>query len=152
PLPLMMVCRHQGRAGPLRRSCMTSNPLIVAYAVGIDLKPRTIPASLPLTAWVLGTDIHQEFELGCANLQDAKLWGAKLQGADLTDVNLQGADLISANLRGANLESFYSGEPIYNDGTIFPNNYGADQAGFVHDLDRKSTRLNSSHVSISYAV
>src|SRR5699024_12461589 len=25
-------------------------------------------------------------------------------------------------------------------------------ADFLHDLDRKSTRLNSSHVSISYAV
>ena len=69
-----------------------------------------------------------------ANLQDAKLWGAQLQGADLEDVNLQGADLISANLWGANLESVYSGDPIYNDGTIFPNNYDADQAGFVHDF------------------
>src|SRR5699024_6136545 len=145
PLPLMMVCRHQGRAGPLRRSCMTSNPLILAQAVGIDLKPRTIPASLPLTAWVLGTDIHQEFELGCANLQDAKLWGAKLQGADLTDVNLQGADLISANLRGANLESFYSGEPIYNDGTIFPNNYGADQAVLVHNVSPDENNTTDYH-------
>ena len=67
-----------------------------------------------------------------ANLQDAKLWGAKLRWADLTDVNLRGAELISADLQGAGLESFYSGKPIYNDGTMFPDNYDADQAGFVH--------------------
>src|SRR5207249_5656752 len=31
-------------------------------------------------------------------------------------------------------------------GTFAPNDYG------LYDIDRKSTRLNSSHVSISYAV
>ena len=78
----------------------------------------------------------KDAKLWRANLQGAKLWGANLQGSDLTDVNLWGADLISANLRGANLESFYSGKPIYNDDTMFPDDYNADQAGFVHDFER----------------
>ena len=78
----------------------------------------------------------KDAKLWRANLQGAKLWGANLQGSDLTDVNLWGADLISANLRGADLESFYSGKPIYNDDTMFPDDYNADQAGFVHDFER----------------
>src|SRR3546814_15639291 len=39
--PLMPGCMHQGRACPLRRARMTSNPLIVASAVGLALNPRT---------------------------------------------------------------------------------------------------------------
>src|SRR5699024_2381722 len=69
-----------------------------------------------------------------ANLQDAKLWGAKLRWADLTDVNLRGAELMSADLRSAGVERLYSGTPIYNDDPMFPDNYDADQAGFVHDF------------------
>src|SRR3712207_8413964 len=39
----------------------------------------------------------------------------------------------------------------------FPGNYNgmvgqADDSAFAQDLDRKSTRLNSSHANISYAV
>ena len=69
-----------------------------------------------------------------ADLSDAKLWLANLQDGELWGANLQGADLTDVNLRGADLDSFYSGKPIYNDGTMFPDNYDADQAGFVHDF------------------
>src|SRR3712207_7630492 len=44
-------------------------------------------------------------------------------------------------------------------GVLIVDNYGADNLSYVayftagaHDKDRKSTRLNSSHANISYAV
>src|SRR5438876_3088196 len=50
--------------------------------------------------------------------------------------------LISGINHGANL-----GENVYYSGTV-----GAAREGALHHIDRKSTRLNSSHPSISYAV
>src|SRR3712207_8221609 len=62
-----------------------------------------------------------------ANLSGANLMQANLSEANLMQANLRRANLSEANLREANLS-------------------GADL------IDRKSTRLNSSHANISYAV
>src|SRR5690606_39656422 len=42
---------------------------------------------------------------------------------------------------------------LLKDGYIYQkSNHSWDEIGFYNDKDRKSTRLNSSHVKISYAV
>src|SRR5690349_6488523 len=83
-----------------------------------------------------------------ANLAGALLAGTKLAGAnlfscDLADASLAGADATKANLDGtvlrrANLEK--------------ANLQGASMFATIIEADRKSTRLNSSHVESSYAV
>src|SRR3712207_8912706 len=71
------------------------------------------------------------------NLSGADLSGADLSGADLSGADLSGADLYRADLPGANL--YRAKLP------------GANLSG-IKWKDRKSTRLNSSHANISYAV
>src|SRR5699024_5290968 len=75
------------------------------------------------------------------NLKKGKVWertfksGDSLEGADVMDVEMQ---------------------YIYNDGEFWyfmdPNTFDQKPADDAAVGDRKSTRLNSSHVSISYAV
>src|SRR5690606_40083268 len=56
--------------------------------------------------------------------------------------------------RGGNVEGTVAGEKVYIDGVTVIGYTGHPGRVPVHasQLDRKSTRLNSSHVKISYAV
>src|SRR5258707_1756290 len=72
------------------------------------------------------------------------LFRSYLKGADLEGANLKGADLEGANLEGIrdDLWAVLSSAPAEVEGLRLALDF----------RDRKSTRLNSSHANISYAV
>lgn len=72
-----------------------------------------------------------EAEFRYANLEGASLLGANLEKAALVGANLQGAELLGVNLEraalwGANLE-----RAIYNDYTIWPEEFNPKEAGAI---------------------
>src|SRR5438309_7757519 len=74
---------------------------------------------------------------------------------DEPDVRVDGA-AVPAAILGTALTLFYAGRAQTGRGQgiyfYLPKLEAADEARLYRDLDRKSTRLNSSHSSISYAV
>src|SRR5690348_54425 len=81
-----------------------------------------------------------------ANPSLANLITAKLQSSGMTPDQIR-ARLSAAGYSPNLLDSYMPGQPANQ-----ALNPGSQELGAIQALDRKSTRLNSSHPSISYAV
>src|SRR5690242_21041227 len=91
----------------------------------------TLSIASPVAAGELTAETVRAALAAASPEHKADFSGKSLERLDLSGLDLRRATLAGADLYGANL-------------------VGADLRGV--DLDRKSTRLNSSHMSISYAV
>src|SRR3989454_9608750 len=99
----------------------------------------------------LDVAVMYRVDLRHANLRDASLFATILMGADLSDADLTGARVIAVMTNAKLVRTMLAHANLGAD----PGNQsmGVMRTDVTSaDLDRKSTRLNSSHLVISYAV
>src|SRR5690606_41313467 len=62
------------------------------------------------------------------------------------------SDELYAAINDINLEHYYTGSLLIQEDVVLTAEEGVKKTELITVVDRKSTRLNSSHVKISYAV
>jgi uncharacterized protein YjbI with pentapeptide repeats len=105
--------------------------LVIGYLRGVELRGAYLSGADLFHADLIGADLRGadlgEANLSTADLSRADLRRANLRGADLSDANLSGADLGGANLLDADLD-----RAIYDNATVWPDDYDPKSGGAIN--------------------
>jgi uncharacterized protein YjbI with pentapeptide repeats len=113
--------------------------LVLAFLSGADLFAADLAA-----ADLRGADLGQAHlgsaDLSGADLSRTNLLGADLSWADLKGASLRGADLKRADLRGARLQGADLTDAVYDEYTLWPEDFDLEQSGAVRAVRGCSRR------------